>query len=220
MDAHAAALGDVTDNRVARQRLAAAGHLRHQVADALNLDVAALARLVTGRLARNQLQLFVTAFRLDQLLRQVDQLRQTQVAGTEGGEHVFGGFHVGLFGQLVEIHRRQTEAIEFALDQGFTRRDVLVTGLQLEPVNDLRPRPGGGDIAQVRVQPVAAWRTVLAGDDLDLFTGLQAVVEWHDATIDLRATAVVTDLGVHAVGEVQRRRAFRQVDGVAVRVKM
>ena len=58
---------------------------------------------------------------------------------------------------------------------------------------------------------------MLAGDDLDLLTGLQAVVERHDAPVDLRATAVVTDFGVHAVGEVQRCRALRQVDGVTVR---
>jgi hypothetical protein len=45
VNAHATALGDVTDDRIARQRLAAAGHLRHQVADALDLDVAALAGL-------------------------------------------------------------------------------------------------------------------------------------------------------------------------------
>ena len=106
--------------------------------------------------------------------------------------------------------------VEFALEQGFTGGDVLVARLQFEPVNDLRPRPRGGDVTQVRVQPVAARRAVLAGDDLDLFTGLQAVVERHDAPVDLGATAVVADFGVHAVGEVQRRRAFGQVDGVAV----
>ncbi|MCY1360926.1 hypothetical protein D9M69_475760 [compost metagenome] len=144
-------------------------------------------------------------------------MRQAQVPGAEGGEQVFGSFHVGLVGQLVEIHRWQAEAIEFALEQGFTGRDVLVASLQLEPVNDLRPCPRRSDITQVRVQPVTARGAVLAGDDLDLFTGLQAVVERYDAPVDLGATAVVTDLGVYAVGEVQRGRALRQVDGVTVR---
>ncbi|MNQ91013.1 hypothetical protein D3C85_1063770 [compost metagenome] len=217
MNAHATALGDVTDDGVPRQRLAAAGHLGHQVADALDLDVAALARFVAGGLAWYEFKLFVATLRLDQLLRQVDQLRQAQIPGAEGGEQVFGGFHVGLVGQLVEIHRRQAEAIEFALEQGFTGRDVLVASLQLEPVNDLRPCPRRGDVTQVRVQPVTARGAVLAGDDLDLFTGLQAVVERHDAPVDLGAAAIVADFGVDAVGEVQRRRALRQVDGVTVR---
>ncbi|MNB92216.1 hypothetical protein D3C75_393160 [compost metagenome] len=46
---------------------------------------------------------------------------------------------------------------------------------------------------------------------------MQAVVERHDAPVDLGATAVVADFGVYAVSEVQRRRPFGQVDGVAVR---
>ncbi|MNG03251.1 hypothetical protein D3C87_1760370 [compost metagenome] len=54
MNAHATTLSDVTNDRIARQRLAAAGHLRHQVADALNLNIATLARFVAGGLARNQ----------------------------------------------------------------------------------------------------------------------------------------------------------------------
>jgi len=216
VNAHAAALGDVADDRVARQGLATAGHLRHQVAHALDLDIAALAGLVAGGLARDQFQLFVAAFRLDQLLGQVDQLRQTQVAGTEGGVHVFGDLHVGLFGQLVEIHLGQAQARQFAFEQGFAGGHVLVARLQFEPMDDLRPRPRRGDVTQVRVQPIAARGAVLAGDDFDLFTGLQAVVERHDTPIDLGAPAVVADFGVHAVGKVQRRGALRQVDGVAV----
>ena len=217
VNAHAAALGDVTDDGVPRQRLAAAGHLGHQVADALDLDIATFARFVTRGLARNQFQLFVAALRFHQLLRGIDQLRQAQVARAEGGEHVLGGFHVGLVGQLVEIHLRQAQARQLAFEQGLAGRDVLVAGLQLEPVDDLRPRPGRGDVAQVRVQPVAARRTVLAGDDLHLLAGLQAVVERHDPPVDLRAPAVVADLGVYPIGEVQRCRALGQVDGMAVR---
>ncbi len=142
---------------------------------------------------------------------------QPQVAGAEGGEHVFGVLQVGLFRHLVEIHRWQVEPAEFPLQQRLAGRDVLVARLQLEPVNDLRPRARGGDVAQVGVQPVAARRALLAGDDFHLLAGLQAVVERHDAPVDLGSAAVMADLGVHAVGEVQRRGALGQVDGVAVR---
>ncbi|RMR10054.1 hypothetical protein ALP92_103717 [Pseudomonas syringae pv. primulae] len=216
VNADATPLRDVPDNRVARQRLAAAGHLRHQVADALNLDIAALARLVAGGLARDQFQLFIDPIRLDLLLRQVDQLRQAQITRAQCGKHIVGGLVVGFVCQLVEIDLRQRQTRQLTFDQGFTGRDVLVTGLQFEPVNNLRPRPGGGDVAQVGVQPVAARRAVLAGDDLDLLAGLQAVVERDDTAVDLRTTAVMADLGVHPIGEVQRRRVLGQVDSVAV----
>ncbi len=140
MDADTAALSDVADNRVARQRLAAAGHLRQQVADALDLHIATLAGLVWRGTPRDQLQLIVTALRLDQLLGHVDQMRQAQVAGTKGGEHVLGVLQVGLLGQLVEIHRRQVQAAQLAFQQRLAGGDVLVARLQLEPVNDLCPR--------------------------------------------------------------------------------
>ncbi|KPZ18253.1 Uncharacterized protein ALO56_05246 [Pseudomonas viridiflava] len=217
VNAHPAPLRDVTDDGIARQRLAAADHLGHQVAHALDLNIATLARLVARSLARNQLQLLVHAIRFDLLLSQVDQLRQTQITGTERGEHVVGGLVIGLVGELVEIDLRQCQTRQFALEQGSAGGDVLVARLQLEPVNDLRPRPRRGDVTQVRVQPVAARRAVLAGDDLDLLTGLQAVVERHDPAVDLRTTAVVADLGVDPIGEVQRRRALGQVNGVTIR---
>ena len=144
-------------------------------------------------------------------------MRQAQVARAQGGEHILGGLDVGLFRQALEVHLGQAQAAQLALDQGLAGGDVLVAGLQLEPVNDLGPRPRGGDITKVGVQPVAARAAVLAGDDFHLLAGLQAVVERHDAPVDLGATAVVADLGVHTVGEVQRRGPFGQVDGVTVR---
>ncbi len=58
---------------------------------------------------------------------------------------------------------------------------------------------------------------MLAGDDLDLLTGLQAVVERDDAAIDFCTPAVMADFGVYPIGEVQWCRALGQVDGMAVR---
>lgn len=122
VNADATTLSDITDDRIARQWLAAAGHLRHQVADALNLNIATLAGLVAGGLARDQLQLFIDAIRLNLLLSQIDQLRQTQIARTQCRKHVVGGLVIGLVRQLVEIDLRQRRARQFAFDQGFCRR--------------------------------------------------------------------------------------------------
>ena len=217
MDGDATTDRDVADDRITRQGLAAAGHLRQQVADALDLDIAALARARCTGAARDQLQLFVATLRLDLLLGQVDRMGQAQVAGTEGGVHVLDRLQVALFRQLGEVHRRQRQARQVALEHGLAGGDVLLAILQLEPVDDLRPRAAGGDVAQVGVEPVAAGCTVLAGDDLHLLAGVQAVGQRHDAPVDLGAAAVVADLGVHAVGEVQRRGTLGQVDGMAVR---
>lgn len=145
-------------------------------------------------------------------------MSQAQVASTERGKHVLGGLDVGLLGQALEINLRQAQTTELALKQGLAGSNVLVAGLQFEPVDDLGPRPRGGHVAQVGVQPVTARVAVLAGDDLHLLASLQAVVQRHDTAVDLRAAAVVADLGVHAVGKVQWRGAFGQVDGVAVGV--
>ena len=52
---------------------------------------------------------------LDLLLGQVDQLRQPQIAGTEGRVHVLGGSHVGFVGELFVVHRRQAQAAQLTL---------------------------------------------------------------------------------------------------------
>ena len=92
--------------------------------------------------------------------------------------------------------------------------DVLVAVLALEPLADLLAGVAGAD----DVQPVAR-RPVLAlgRDDLDDVAVLEPVVERDEAVVDLRADRPVADVGVDAVGEVERRRARRQVLDVALR---
>src|SRR5690606_41436114 len=84
---------------------------------------------------------------------------------------------------------------------------VLLAALLLERVLLLGPGPGGVDVAQVGVEPVAPRPAGTPGDDLHLLPGLQYVVERHYPAVDLGATAVVADLGMHPVGEVQRGRS-------------
>src|SRR5690606_25495210 len=68
----------------------------------------------------------------------------------------------------------------------------------------------GGD------QPVAPGFARLRGHDLDAVATLQPVVQGHDAAVDLGPAAAVPDFGMHVVGEIQRRRAARQVDHFAL----
>ena len=106
------------------------------------------------------------------------------------------------------------QAAELALERLTAVDDVLVAVLALEPLADLLAGVAGPD----DVQPVAR-RAVLAlgRDDLDDVAVLQPVVERDEAVVDLRADRAVADVGVDPVGEVERRRAGRQVLDVALR---
>ena len=91
--------------------------------------------------------------------------------------------------------------------------DVLVAVLALEPLADLFAGVTGAD----DVQPVAR-RAVLAlrRDDLDDVAVLESIVERDEPVVHLRADRAVADVGVDAIGEVERRRAGRQVLDVAL----
>lgn len=84
---------------------------------------------------------------------------------------------------------------------------------------DLRAPAAGGDIAQVRVQPVATRVRLLLGDDLNLIAHLQLIGKRHDAAADLGADTAVTDVAVNMVSEIERRGAGRQIHHVAFRRK-
>ena len=56
----------------------------------------------------------------------------------------------------------------------------------------------------------------LRRQDLHDLAVLELVVERHHAAVDLGADAVVTDLGVDAIGEVDRRRVRGQVEHIAL----
>ena len=68
-------------------------------------------------------------------------------------------------------------------------------------------------------QPVArrARRVGLGGEHLDDVAVVEPALERHEAAVDPGADAVVADLGVHRVGEVDRGRPGRQPDELALR---
>lgn len=213
----AAPLGDETDDGLAGHRVAAVGHAGLQVAHAEHGDVAA-APLARGlaRLGQQAVELFLIVALAEQLLGLVQHLADTQIAGPQGGVHVVRGRVVDLVGQAGEVHALDVEALHLALEQRPALLEVAVARLQLEPGLDLGPGPGGAHVAQVGIEPVAARPALAGGEDLHLLAGLEAVGEWHDAPVDLGATAAMTHLGVHPVGEVDGRGDPRQVDDVAV----
>src|SRR3546814_15638532 len=82
----------------------------------------------------------------------------------------------------------------------------------LEPRAHLRARTRAGEESVGRHQPVATRLGHLAGEDLDPVAALQPVVERPDPAVDLGTAAAMADVGIHVIGEVQRRGAARQVD--------
>src|SRR5207247_7804785 len=103
---------------------------------------------------------------------------------------------------------------QLLLQQLAAALDVLLAGFLLEPLPDLGP----GVVRGHERQPVAAGPGAgVAGDDLDDIAGVQVVRQGDEPAVDLRPDAAVTDVGVNAVGEVDRRGAGRQGDDVRLR---
>ena len=112
----------------------------------------------------------------------------------------------------------ESQLAQLGLQRFAALLDVDIPLLPAEPLANLLARAGGGDVAVVFLQPVAARTDFrLAGHDFDHVAVLQLVVEPDHAVVDLGADAVVPDLGVNPIGKIERSRAGRQLDDVALR---
>ena len=90
---------------------------------------------------------------------------------------------------------------QLAVEQLLALGDVLVALLALEPGADLLARlVGAHDVQPVARGPMRR----LGGDDLDDVAVVQPVVERHQPVVDLGADGAVADIGMDAVGEVER----------------
>src|SRR6185503_19658597 len=80
-----------------------------------------------------------------------------------------------------------------------------LSGLTAEPLANL---VAGARRSRER-EPIArrAAPRSLRREDLDEVSALQAVVQRDDASVHFRAHRAVADVGVHRIGEVDRRRA-------------
>ena len=162
-------------------------------------------------------RLFERLFRLVELQHPLGHVGRGDVAGAEVGQEIVlaavaeQARHLEI-GQVLDA-----EPVQLALQQLAARGDVLLAILLPEPLADLRARPAGLDEVQVRVEPVAAGTAALGRQDLHLVAALQAVSRLTSLPCTLAPAAAVADLGVDAVGEVDRRRAGGQVDHLALR---
>ncbi len=65
--------------------------------------------------------------------------------------------------------------MQFALQRVSAGADADIAILLFEPVPNLGARTRGTQIAQMRIQPIAAGRSLASGEHLDLLTGDQFV---------------------------------------------
>ncbi|MNV74888.1 hypothetical protein D3C71_1681410 [compost metagenome] len=95
--------------------------------------------------------------------------------------------------------------LKFIIKDLPARQNVFVPVLLTEPRVNFGSSTAGGDIAQVRIQPVAARVRLFLGDDFNLIAHLQLIGKRHDAPADLRPDATVPHVTVDVVGEIERR---------------
>ena len=86
-----------------------------------------------------------------------------------------------------------------------------------EPLAHLGEGARAREVPALAREPVARRAALLCRHDLDPLCVRELVVERHHLAVDLRAAAAVAEVGVHVVGEIDRRRARGQVDHLALR---
>ena len=77
---------------------------------------------------------------------------------------------------------------------------------RFDPMFDLGLRPGGTD----KFQPVLMRRLVRRCENFDRVTARYGMLQWNDFPIDLGPDAVISNLGMNRVGEIDGRGSLGQ----------
>src|SRR4029077_1932549 len=214
---HAAAAGDVADDLIAGDGVAALGAMNHQVVVAANEDggiVEAEHALDGG----NELRRFLLG-RLDERL--AGSLRQNLARGPfavdEGGIEIVGAGTAVFGGDTHEIGvgnflQADAAATRFLLEHAAAHGDGFFALVQIDPVADLAAGAGGLN----ETEPVAAGGVAFLGEDFDDVAVGKDVAQRDDLAVGAGTHALVTDLGVDGVGKIHRGGAARQDDDAAL----
>src|SRR6266540_1745773 len=221
VDADAVPAGDESDDRVTRYRGATSGELDPDVVDPLDQHAPAGRQRARGPDGAVQGEVVVLLLLLAEVgLEAVDHAgggdltrADSGVEGVQRGEaHLGGQRRQGA--ALGEPLQRQAGLAKGADQRLLAGLDGVLATLLGEPLPDLVARPRCLDDRQ----PVPRRTGVgcLGGEDLDRLAVLERVLQRHQPLVDARAHAAVADLGVHGVGEVDRGRARRELEDVAL----
>ena len=216
VDRNALAARHEADDGIGRRRLAAAGEVGQQLVDTDDEDAfVAFRRRFRPRLGRDLGIVFLVlagfaAHRRLQLAQADVTPRRAQVEVVALGERQARR-------KLVDAQAGLAHALQFAGDDGAPFGERFLQRAGRKPLPHLGPRTVRKQVAERRVEPVARRPALLGDEDFDPLPGLKRRVERNHRAVDLGAAATVAEVGVHAVGKIDRRRAARQVDDLALR---
>src|SRR6185369_10866083 len=105
-----------------------------------------------------------------------------------------------------------TVLAERLLQNGAAEIEILRALLRADEAADAGPRLAGDD----KALPGRRRRLRLRGDDVDLIAVLQPGAQRQQAAVYLGADAGIADLGMDGIGEIDRGRAARQGDQIAL----
>src|SRR5271168_163230 len=213
VDGYAAAAGDIADDFVTGNRVAALGAKDEQVVVAVHLD---------GGLAESQ-GFFDGGDELGRRLRSgvgkglaqyfLQRLARREFSVAERGVEIFRARAAVIrrdLGDSLVVNALQAyaEVPGFFFQQFAAEVGGLVAFVQVDPVADF----AAGARAAHEAEPVAAGRVVLLRDDLDHVAIRKRVTQRHHLAVHARADALVADFGMHGVGEVHGSGAARERD--------
>lgn len=221
MDRDTPSGGDKADDRISRHRAAALADLDQHAVDAVDADPRFPRPLVRWLLAdhlgrqRRRRQFGRRLFFLLLEFRRLQSLHQ----GPQGNctaadldQHIIKRIAVQCLQKkpdmtaLDDLAEGRVVVPQLPLADFATEFESLFLLLLPQPVADPRSGPAGLD----EVEPAATRPLVRRSDDLDDISGLQMMLEWDQTAIDLGADAVIADLGVDGVGEIDGAAADRQ----------
>src|SRR5579864_704023 len=207
---------DVADDLVAGHRCAALRQANENVLDADDVDAVRIARDRIPRarlLAREDSLLLRDLLDLQPLEHLVDDAPGGQLPGAEREVEVLGLLVAGLadhareHGRAGELAVREALRLQRGLERIAALRLEVFLLLAREELPDLVARPGRrGEREPVTRRSAPALRR----EHLDPIAALQLVMKRNDAAVHLRADGAVADVGVHRIGEVDRRGARGQ----------
>ena len=141
-----------------------------------------------------------------QLLPQaVEHLLQRHAAKPDRGEQVLAADQVAAPGHpchgLAVEQGIESFTAQLPLQHGGTPEDVLLAMAAFIPLANAIARRGGGN----KVEPIEAGMGCLRGDDLNEVAVLERRGQGAEAVVDAHALAMITHLGVDAIGKIHRR---------------
>ena len=214
MHGNAAPEGDIAGDRLGRHRPAATRDCGRQIANTLDLHRRARSRAAPRALAHGRQRRRHRRAQPCQCLAQGCDAYGTLA---DAALQVFGTVGVQFAHQGCDQLGCGADPGQFALQGLAPERNMPRLIDAPKPGPDLGAALGRYQIPQFQGQPVAAGRGLFAGDDLHHVAVGQSMIERHDAATDLGTATAMAQTGVHLVGEVQRRRAARQINYLAAR---